>query len=168
MKILISILAMVLGVVAYFTLAGKSTTTEESQPVAASNVPIWEQPIPDGTKLVTEGLARINVKLVRRDEGNRNWMDFHITEEHGYMVDGITIRFWYQFKDEESGDLIADTHTVDYFVKNRLEPNATLVESTPLLDIEFSHLGTAMPVSTSDNWVAQVVAFSRAMEPASD
>ncbi len=168
MKILIAILAMILGVAAYFTLTAKETPEDDVQSEVVVNVPIWEQPIPEGTRLVDKGLAKINVKTVRRNEGNRSWMDFHVTEEHGYMVDGITVRFWYRFKDAESGDIINDTHRVDYFVKNRLEPNATLVESTPLLDLEFEHLGPVVTGSTNENWDCQVVTYVRAMEPIHD
>lgn len=168
MKIVIAVLAMLLGVAAYFTLTAKEDTGEDSQPAPVSVKPLWEQPIPEGTRLVKDGLPKVNVKAVRRNEGNRSWIDFHLTEEHGYMVDGITVRFWYRFKDEESGDIINDTHRVRYFVKQRLESNATLVESTPLLDLEFEHLGKVVTASTSENWGCEFVDYVRAMEPIRD
>ncbi len=165
MKILIPVLAVLLGVFAYIKFAMEDAPQEEDSPPAQSVVPIWQQPIPQGTKLVEAGLAKINVKLVRRNEGDRYWMDFHVTEEHGYMVDGITVQFWYRFQDEESGDIIADPHKVNYFVKQRLGFNETLVESTPLLELEFNHIARErVGASTGENWGTRVIKYVRAME----
>ncbi len=166
MKILLVVLVVLLGVAGYVAYVGKDAKPEVVPSEAVVNTPLWQQPIPEGAKLVEEGLAKIHVKPVRRNEGNRNWMDFHITEEHGYMVDGITVRFWYRFKDKESGDWIDDVRKIDYFVKKRLGFNETLVESTPLMTLEFEHLGPEVAVSTGENWNVQVVKYSRAMEPA--
>jgi hypothetical protein len=166
MKILIAVLALLLGVAAYVTLTAKDVKDDVPAGQVQSQVPIWQQPIPEGTKLVESGLAKINVKPVRRNEGDRYWMEFHVTEEHGYMVDGITVQFWYRFKDAESGDMIDDPHKVGYFVKGRLGFNETLVESTPLLDLEFEHLGRErLEASTGANWGTKVIKYSRAMEP---
>lgn len=169
MKILIVVLALLLGVTAYVTWNSKDATSKLDSPPAQSHVPIWEQPLSEGVKLVESGLAKINVKLVRRNEGDRYWMDFHVTEEHGYMVDGVTVQFWYRFKDRESGDIINDPHKVNYFVKNRLGSNATLVESTPLLELEFQHIALErIGASTGANWGSKVIKYSRAMEQERD
>ncbi len=169
MKILIGVLAVLLGAAVYMTMTGTSSTPEAAPQQTESNVPLWQQPIPEGTKLVESGLAKINVKPVRRNEGDRCVMDFHVTEEHGYMVDGITVKFWYKFKDAESGDVIEDPHTINYYIKGRLGFNETLVESTPLLDLEFNHLNfDEVRASTGDNWGTSVVKYARAMEPDRD
>ncbi|HNO77891.1 MAG TPA: hypothetical protein PKN33_07500 [Phycisphaerae bacterium] len=169
MKILIGVLAIALGVAAYLTLTSKSADEVAEDTQFKPELPIWEQPLPDNVKLVESGLAKINVKPVRRNEGERRMLDFHITEEHGYMVDGITVQFWYRFKDPESGDIIDDPHKVNYFVKDRLEANETLVQSTPLLELEFKHLGNErVTASTDENWVTRVIKYSRAMEPVKD
>ncbi|GJM25754.1 MAG: hypothetical protein DHS20C16_21690 [Phycisphaerae bacterium] len=169
MKILIAVLALLLGVAAYVTLTARDVEDDVPTGQVQSNIPIWRQPIPEGAKLVESGLAKINVKPVRRNEGDRYKIDFHVTEEHGYMVDGITVQFWYRFKDSESGDVIDDPHKVNYFVKGRLGFNETLVESTPLTDLEFEHLGRErLGASTGENWGTKVVKYARAMEPTRD
>ncbi len=169
MKIIIAVLAVLLGAAAYLTLTASDAPDDGVVQPAKSQVPVWEEPIPEGTKLVEAGLAKIHVKPVRRNEDDRCWIDFHITEEHGYMVDGINLKFWYRFKDTESGDIIEDPYKIGYFVKTRLGFNETLVESTPLLEIEFKHIDRAEIAATiGDNWGTQVTKYGRAIEPIKD
>jgi len=137
---------------------------EQTESQATTHVPIWNQPIPAGTELLPDGAGKIGVTVRRRTNGQQNLIEFELSEEHGYMVDGINIEFWYRFKDTDTGEWVDDTKKIGFFVKDRLPFNETIVLATALLPIEFKHLGADLAASTGENWGARVVDYHRAMK----
>jgi hypothetical protein len=164
MKPLLLLLVLLLGVGVYMLLVKEDPNAKSgpAQPVT-QGVPIWEQPIPDGTELVDKKDVRLNVRAERRDANNKNLLDFHITEEHGYMVDGARVEFWYRFKDEDTDEWIEDSNRISHFIRDRLPFNDTLVTSTVLRPIEFRDLGADLATTTTENWGVRIIDFSRAM-----
>ena len=165
MKGLLVILVILVVVFVVVTLTGEDAEQAASAP-APENLPIWRQPIPPGTRLVDSADVDLNIEATRRDKGTQTLLEFRITEEHGYMVDGIRLNFWYRFQDDETGEWIDDPNEVEHFIKTRLGFNETLVDSTPLLDVEFRHLGSDLATSTTKDWGVRLVSIVRAMEPA--
>jgi len=180
LPIIIVLGLIVVGFVVYFVFVrdkGPQMTTEFSAiaekakvsdtSAAEGDTAPWEQDIPAGTKLVEKDAAppKLNVVAARRDEGAHSLLEFEISEEHGYMVDGILLEFWYRKKNEETGEWVKDSKRVGFFIKQRLGFNETIVDSTPLLDIEFEHLGIDLAATTTENWQARVVNYTRAMVP---
>ncbi len=166
LKVLVVILIVLVIAFVYVTRTEKSPQ-DMPEPVGEDTKQgYWEKPIPEGTRLVTDRTPKFNVEVVRRNEGTQPVLEFHITEEHGFMVDGISVEFWFRFKDDDTGEWIDDTKTIKYLCRARLGFNETLVDKTVLLDTEFQHLGIDLLSTTSDNWGAQVVEWMRVMEPA--
>ena len=181
LPVIVVLAVVVVAVVGYFVFAGKKGGPElvaefaaikESKvmpegPSEEEKTPLWEKEIPEGTKLV-EGDApppKLNVVASRRNEGPHSLLEFQVSEEHGYMVDGILLQFWYHEKDAETGEWIEDSKRIGYFVKKRLGFNETVVDSTPLLDVEFQHLGIDLSATTTENWLVSVASYARAMMP---
>ena len=163
MKGLLAILVLLAIVYLVVTFTGDDGEQAAATP-APKTLPLWDQPIPDGTRLVDNDRVSVNVEATRRNKGNQMLLEFRITEEHGYMVDGIRLNFRYRFQDEESGEWIDDVNAVEHFITERLDFDGELVDSTPLLDTEFKHLGSDLKASKSDDWGVEVIAFVRAME----
>ena len=168
MKVLVVLLLVLAAVVGYMYVINPSASNPTPEPVeeAQTHQAYWEEPIPAGTELVEKTLPRFNVVTVRRSDTPQNILEFQITEEHGFMVDGIRIEFWYCFVDDETGELIEDVNSVEHVCTKRLGFNETLVDSTPLIDDEFRYLGIDLAETTSENWKARVMDFARAMKPA--
>jgi hypothetical protein len=143
----------------------KSGASVQPTPSPVINTPIWEKEAPAGWQEITDKPVNVQVDWERVQKGSQSLLQFHLTEEHGYMVDGISLEFWYRFKDEKTGAWVDDPKKIGFFVPNRLEPKKTLVASTPLLDIEFKHLGADLGASKKENWGVKYVANMRAMEP---
>ena len=164
MKILIVILVALLAVGGYVYVQNQSPTppTPTSKPAP---LPIWDQPLPDNLQEVEGKNVNINITPVRVNKGKQAVLEFHITEEHGYMVDGIKLRFWYKFKDEDSGEWIEDTRKISHFVNKRLKANETLVDSTVLISAEFDHLAIDLTATTTENWSVEFENYMRAAEP---
>ena len=155
---------MILSTSLLMTGGCEPSEPEQPESKATMHVPIWNQPIPAGTELLPDGTGKVNVTARRRTNGQQNLIEFEISEEHGYMVDGINLEFWYRFKDKDTGEWVDDTKMIGFFVKDRLPFNETLVPSTALLPIEFKHLGADLAASTAENWGVRVVDYHRAMK----
>jgi hypothetical protein len=160
---IVLILALV-GALVYQNTQSKQAAAPT--PTPQLNTPEWDSGIPANAKEVKGRTPKINVVTVRRNNGTQSVLEFHITEEHGYMVDAIQLRFNYRFQDPETGDWIQDPKRIDYFVNQRLGFNETLVANTVLLDMEFQHLGIDLSATTTENWEVEVIGFGRVMEPA--
>lgn len=163
--IVLAIVAVALAV--YVFTRPKTAPTENSIPVHETQTPYWEEELPPTMKLLSPDKSpRFNVLCERVMTTAQNTLAFHITEQHGYAADGVRIRFWYQFQDEDTGEWIEAGNKVDHVARKRLELNGTLVEQTALLDIEYRELGINLAATTSENWKAEVVEWARVMEPA--
>ncbi len=164
MKVLIVILVALLAVGGYVYVQNQSPPppTPTSAPAP---IPVWQQPLPDNMQKVDEGNVDISITPVRVNKGKQAVLEFHITEKHGYMVDGIKLRFWYKFKDEDSGEWIEDTKKISHFVNKRLEPNETLIDSTVLIEAEFKHLAIDLTATATENWSVEFEDYMRAGEP---
>jgi len=169
MKALVLLVLLLVGVGLYMFLKPANSAAPNNATNTPSShtqvVPIWEQDVPDDMEVVAEGEAVVHVRPVRRNANGKPYMDLHLTEEHGYAVDGIQVQFWYQFKDEDTGELIEDPKKVTFFIKDRLPANETLVASTVLLPVEFRNSGIDLPTTTTEDWGAKVIAIKRAMKP---
>lgn len=141
----------------------KQAATEPPSPTTAP--PVWEEPIPAGWTEIKDKPVNVKVDWVRTNKGQQNILEFHLTEEHGYAVDGVNLEFWYRFKSEKGDEWVDDAKRVGFFVRERLMPKQTLVASTVLLPIEFKHIGPDLAASTRDNWGVECVGHLRAMEP---
>lgn len=163
MKVLLPVLLLLVGVLLYVTLGPKPAPSPTPTPVGEQSKLPWDQPAPAGTEPVANGDVRLHVSAERRNENGRINLDFHVTEEHGYMVDGVRLYFWYRFKDEDSGEWVDDALRIDHLIRDRLGCNETLVASTIILDAEYRDRGIDLAATTSENWGVQVIGFARAM-----
>jgi hypothetical protein len=146
------------------TACEKSDAPMQPTPSPKINTPIWEQPIPEGMTLLPEDApVKLRIKWERVNRGSQARIEFHITEESGYMVDGVELIFWYRSKND-AGEWVEDGRPVNFFVPDRLMPGETVVTSTPLLHAEFVHLNTDLAATTTENWLAEIVGYRRAME----
>lgn len=127
------------------------------------HTPIFEQPIPAGTELVTDGSVKLNVQHRRVTNGSQEKLEFTITEEHGYAVDGTHLAFWYRSKNDK-GEWVDDPKEIGFFVKDRLGFNDTLTVSTALIPLEFEHLGIDLGATTDENWGVRVKDPGRVMK----
>lgn len=163
MKPLILIALLLVGILLYTMLRTEPAPAPTAAPKLTQGDAIWDQPLPEGTEQLPEGAARVHVAVARRNEGGKNYLDFQLSEEHGYMVDGVRVEFWFRFKDEDTGEWIEDTNRIDHLIRERIPFNETLVSSTVLLDLDFRDQGIDLASTTTENWGARVVNYSRAM-----
>ncbi len=161
MKALIAVLLVAVGIAVAYSLYTKDAPVHPPAD-KSQNLPIWRQPLPAGTVPVPAEQVKLNVRIERRDQGDRHEVVFYINEEHGYLVDGIRLHFWYRFKDEDTGEWIDDINRVEHFVRDRLEFNETLVTSTTLRKPDYPGLGVDVMTTTTDDWGVAVVNFERA------
>ncbi|MCB9849527.1 MAG: hypothetical protein H6817_02345 [Phycisphaerales bacterium] len=171
MKPLILIVLLVAAVAGYLVFTSGSgsnptTTAPQGSAQPTNALPIWQQPLPPNTELVPEGQAKLHVEVVRRNENNKAYLDFNISEEHGYMVDGVQVEFWFRFKDEDSGEWIESTNRNVFFVRERVPANETLVASTILRDMDYRNEGIDLPATVSEDWGARILEYTRAIMPA--
>jgi hypothetical protein len=174
MKSLVVIL--IVGVVIVAAVAAFKVTGDSNKPQVAlehihddfgtdvDTTPEWEKPLPPGARELkkSDPTPKFTVVTRRRDVGKQARLEFEITEEHGYLVDGIRVFFWYREEDPETGEWKRDERRIEHFIKDRLNFNDTLVTSTTPREIEFRHIGVPVSETTSDNWEAEVVHFFRA------
>ncbi|HRX85581.1 MAG TPA: hypothetical protein P5572_11235 [Phycisphaerae bacterium] len=162
MKPLIIVLVLLVGVLAYTLLKPSADQSAATSTAPTLNKPIWEQPIPEGTELVPAGEAAINVRVGRRNENNKALIDFDLSEEHGYAVDGI--RLTYRYVGAGNADKPAATSkAIGYLVPQRLDFDSTLKTSTVLMDVEFKDLDVDLAKTTAADWEATVVTYERAI-----
>jgi len=164
--LLIIVMLVLVGVLVFVQTRPKTEPASPPSPSIQAGAAAWQGDIPEGTTLVPKGQARLNVQPMRRTDGNKVYLDFHITEEHGYMVDGVRVEFWYRYKDDDSDAWIEDSKRVDFFIRERLPFNETLVASTVLLNEEFEHLKLDLAATTTENWQVRIVDYNRAMQRA--
>jgi hypothetical protein len=161
--LLLLTLLIVAGVFLYMSFAPVPVPAPTPTPAAQQGDAAWQAPIPEGTELLPDGQARLHVRPVRSNENGKVLLEFHITEENGYMVDGIRVQFWPRLTNEATGERVDSPQRVDYFIRERLEFNDTLVASTALLEAEYEGLDIDLAATDSDDWGARVVGYVRAM-----
>lgn len=166
MKVLVVVLVVLVAIGGYMLLGGNSADKAPSPTPVAVVAPIWEQPLPAGMELVPEKDVALKVQHTRRNDKGKVILDFEISEEHGYAVDGINVGFAYIGKDAKpEGGAEVESPVVVYFVPERLEAGKKLAASTVLVDLEYQDLNLDLPSTKTEDWESDIVSFSRAMRP---
>jgi len=163
---LLFILLVVLALTAYYGVrlwtasapAPHNGDVWQERPLAETDLPPWEQPLPDGAVEPPPVQPEFDVQVELRREGLRNAIYFQIRERHGFLADGVYVHFWHQHQDPETGEWIRDSEPIEFLCRYRLEFGGSLTDNTVLTDLEASEIPD---LGTSENWAAHVVAVKR-------
>jgi hypothetical protein len=144
---------------------GANPTGGDLQPTSTKGD--WEGDFP-GMKEIDPALAEFDVQIERRNEGPQYRLYFHVTEKNGHAAAGITVAFWYRYKDDDTGQWVDHPKQITFFMKKPLMPNQTLTDYTTLWEAEWRDQVDFKEVvaSTSENWQGKVVNCMRLMTKA--
>ncbi len=147
------------------------TNYKVSNPPAPPNVnqaPKYVDPDAASKGVEPDSPPEHNVDVELRFEGEKAFIDFTISEAHGWYTDHMYIDFWY-VRQDDNGDWHQVGDPVRYMCHNYLKFGETLVEYTTLYDLEFPELdvddGGRVDWGTAENWRARVGEYGQVLAP---
>jgi len=147
--------------VAFFTPPEQDSVAAEGNGLVEvygqpANPPSWQLDPPEGE--IPPEPAQIEVWHEVRQDGRHHRLHVFLREAHGWWVDRIYIRFWYQDSDESTGETI-QYKTTSEFIPLPIDFGETIEHSFVIYETD---LPAGKEKGTTDNWVVEVQSWDEA------
>jgi hypothetical protein len=92
-------------------------------------------------------------------KSGKNRLRFYVAEKHGYFVETLQVKFWWQ-KAGENIEASQSPLVFSHHVNNCIKAKETFVDYIEVVPAELSKVGG--DIGTSENWRAEVTRHHRA------
>jgi hypothetical protein len=119
----------------------------------------------DSRGIPTDEQPEFNVVVDAKKVGNRNVLEFTVTETHGWAVGHVYVEASHRTLNEESGEWEqTQGHTVQLLCKGIVDFGKPLVDNTTLTDYDLDRLPDR-EMGTSENWEGRVYKWGKVLKP---
>jgi len=159
--ILIVVAGILVATAAFKGSAPSAKTGDDGpriRPLGECDLLVTQQEVPgdEPDELPSLDDFTINLEVDRTSVKNR--IVFTVSEAHGYYVDGLDIRFWWQ-PDGKPIDSDDSPFSFVYHMNNYIKANETFKDCLTVTNPELNNIGGDM--GATSNWGAQVEDYRR-------